>query len=163
MADIKKEEQLVRAYDLYFEPIFRFCYFKTKDAELAKDLAQDAFLKAWAYIEKGHDIENIRALLYKIAGNSVVDWYRKRKNESLETLEEGGFDPVDNAQSIDESEEVKIVLDKLRQLSHEDQEIIVWHYVEGLPIEEIAKMLGQSKNVVSVRIHRAVVKLKNIL
>ncbi len=163
MVNTPSEKLFIKAYDEYFEAIFRFCYLKTRDRELAKDLAQDAFLKAWVYLKSGNPIENTRALLYKIAGNSVIDWYRKKKGESLDNMVEGGFDPIDTAIPIDEQQEIKIVMSKLKQLSNEDQDLIVWHYVEGLPASDIANIINQNKNVVSVRIHRAVVKLKEIL
>lgn len=157
------EQQFVKAYDDYLEAIFRFCFFKTNNRDLAKDLAQDTFIRAWSYIQEGNDVENIRALLYKIAGNAVIDWYRKRKGESLDNLMEAGFDPVDSGEATDKYAEMQAIYSKLGKLSEDDQQLIVWHYVEDLTPEEIARMLRQNKNNVSVRIHRAVVRLKKLL
>ncbi|HAO64690.1 TPA: hypothetical protein DCQ44_01780 [Candidatus Taylorbacteria bacterium] len=157
------EQQFVKAYDEYLEAIFRFCFYKTNNRDLAKDLAQDTFIRAWKYIQEGNNIENMRALLYKIAGNAVIDWYRKRKGESLENLMEAGFDPVDVNAAADKHSEMQTVLGKLEKLSPDDQQLIVWHYVEGLTSEEISTTLKQNKNTVSVRIHRAVGRLKKFI
>lgn len=157
------EEQFVKAYDEYFEAIFRFCFFRTNNRELSKDLAQDTFMRTWRYLQMGNNVENIRALLYKIAGNTVVDWYRKRKSQSLEALIESGFDPVDSETVTDKWAEMQTILTSVEKLSVEDQHLVVWHYVEGLTAGEIAKTLKQNKNTISVKIHRAVEKLKKIL
>lgn len=158
------EEQFVKAYDQYFEAIFRYCFFRTNNRDLSKDLAQDTFMRTWSYIQMGNNVENIRALLYKIAGNTVVDWYRKRKNQSLETIMESGFDPSDDsADATDKQAEIQTILTNVEKLSVEDQHLVVWHYVEGLTAGEIANTLKQNKNTISVKIHRAVVKLRKIL
>lgn len=158
-----KEEQFVKAYDEYFEAIFRYCFFRTNNRDLSKDLAQDTFLRAWHYIQMGNNVENIRALLYKIAGNTVVDWYRKQKNQSLETLMESGFEPVDLETVNSNQAEMQVILTNVEKLSVEDQHLVIWHYVEGLTAGEIANTLKQNKNTVSVKIHRAVVKLRKLL
>lgn len=158
-----QEKNIIEAYDKYLEAIFRFCYFKTKDRELAKDLAQQTFLKAWTYLNDGQIIDNLRPFLYKIAGNMVIDWYRKQKKESLDTLMEQGFDPIDPQASASHLAEVEILLKNLNRLPAKDKELIVWHYVEDLSIKEIGQMLHESENTVSVRIHRAREKLKKII
>lgn len=163
MSNIVNEERFVKAYDEHLEAIFRFCFFRTNNRDLSKDLAQDTFMRAWRYIKMGNNVENMRALLYKIAGNTVVDWYRKRKNQSLETLMESGFDPADTEASTDKHAEIQAILTHVEKLSVEDQHLVVWHYVEGLTAGEIANTLKQNKNTVSVKIHRAVVKLRKIL
>ena len=157
------EQQFIKVYEDNLDAIFRFCFFKTNDRDLAKDLAQDTFIRAWNYISEGNKVDNIRALLYKIAGNAVIDWYRKRKNESLENLMEAGFDPVDGDLATDKRTELRTIFTLLRKLSDDDQQLIVWHYVDGLKPEEIAEIMKQNKNTISVRIHRAVSRLKKLL
>ena len=157
------EQQFVKAYDGYLEEIFRFCFFKTNNRDLAKDLAQDTFIRTWKYIQEGNKVENVRALLYKIAGNAVIDWYRKRKGESLENLMEAGFDPVDVNARTDKKAEIQSVLNTMEELALEDQQLIALHYVEGMSSEEISQILRQNKNTISVKIHRAVGKLKKLL
>ena len=157
------EEQFVKAYDEHLETIFRFCYFRTNDRNLSKDLAQDTFIRAWRYVEQGNQVQNMRALLFKIAGNTVVDWYRKRKVQSLEALMENGYDPIDLSASADGHSEMQSILTSVEKLSVEDKQLVVWHYVEGLTAGEIANTLKQKKSNVAVRIHRAVGRLKKLI
>src|SRR6056297_1917616 len=79
---IKKgdEHAFGELYDKYKDSIYRFVYFKVSNREKAHDLVNESFLKIYNYIREDKDIENFRAFLYKIARNSVIDFYRTRKD-----------------------------------------------------------------------------------
>lgn len=155
--------KLLVAYDAYADAIFRHCYFKTGERELAQDMTQDVFLKAWSYMQHQHSILNMRAFLYRLADNLVIDWYRKRKPQSLDVLLDAGFEPVETDSKIEEQAEVAHSLAKLRELGADDQKLITLRFVEDLSPGEIAEVLGESENTVSVRIHRAVKRLRTLL
>lgn len=157
------EQQFLKAYDSYMEAIFRFCFYKTNDRELAMDLMQQSFLKTWSYLKDGYDIDNIKAFVYKIAGNLVIDWYRKKKEQSLDNLREQGFDLTDISMDIERYVEARWSLETSNKLSLEDHQLIVFCYVEGMSPSEIASVTGKKVNTVSVAIHRAIERLKKIL
>jgi len=157
------EQKIVEAYDKYTEAIFKFCYFKTNDRELSKDLMQQTFLKAFEYMKKGNDLDNVRAFLYKIAGNLVIDWYRKKKEESLDNLIEQGFDIRDSTTNLEQGAEMELVIKTLEKLEQEEKDLIIWRYREDLSPKEISVITGQKVNTISVKIYRAVEKLKKIL
>lgn len=158
------ENNFIASYDQHADAIFRFCYLKTRNNELAKDLTQETFMKVWSYVKKGNEITHMKALLYRIAGNLVIDWYRKKKTESLEDLIEGGFEPRDTSFDALGKSELSWALGMLDKLGEDEKNLIIWRYVDGLSPKEIARTLGNLKeNVVSVRIHRALKKLKKLL
>ncbi|HEY9583769.1 MAG TPA: sigma-70 family RNA polymerase sigma factor [Candidatus Paceibacterota bacterium] len=153
-------------YVSYTDPIFRYCYFKVNDRELAKDMLQQSFMQLWSYMKNGESIENPKALLYRIAGNLVVDWYRKKKAESLDALTDAGLEPVSIVMGVDEIErsaEINNMFKMLNKIDENDQNYIIWRYVEDMSPAEIALMLGERENTVSVKIHRAVERLKKHL
>lgn len=163
-----RHEAFLEAYEVHSDAIYRFCLFKLSNAELAKDLVQDTFMKVWMYIAKGEDVENTKALLYRTAGNLVIDHYRqqarrKGRSESLEVLQEAGFEP-----SFDETESVINQIDGAQAVALISQvpapygETIFMRYVQNLEISEIVSITGESDNTVSVRIHRGLEKLKAI-
>lgn len=161
--DILKKEFL-QAYDKCADAIYRHLFFKTCDTELSKDLTQETFMKTWQYMAAGKQIENIKAFLYKIAGNLVIDNSRKKKEMSLDALEEAGaqFAQRDDDEFSDkvELERVRIAVDKL---SEKYREIVLLRYVDDLSLKEIAHLKAISTNVVSVRINRAITKLRKLL
>ncbi len=162
--DYKKlEKEFIEAYDSYVDGLFRLCHFKIKDREVAKDIVQQAFFNTWNQIKKGEVIENMQAFLYHITNNLIIDWYRKKKPEPLENLIDEGFDPPDTQNPTDKHSEFNWAMSKLDQLKEEEKNLIIWRYVEDMSINEISKIIEESENNVSVKIHRAVERLKKIL
>lgn len=156
------ERAFVEAYDRYADAIFRYCYFRVRDRERAKDLMHDAFAKTWAYLVAGNAIENLQAFLYKVAHNASVNEAVKSKALSLDALqEEGGYDPEERAlPSPEESAEGALLMRNLEALDDASREVLALRYVSGLPVAEVARVLGVAPNAASVRIHRALAKLR---
>ena len=79
MTPTDREVKFLEAYDQYSDAIFRYCYYRVYDREKAKDCVQEAYCRTWKYMESGKEIENLRALLYRIATNIIIDDSRKKK------------------------------------------------------------------------------------
>lgn len=159
--------QFKATYEEHSDALFRFAFYKLSDREKAKDVVQDTFVKVWEYMAAdGEEILNVKALLYRIATNAIIDNYRKKKELSLDTLLEDGFEPGDSHKGhtsmIDESE-AEIVISAIHSLEDEDRSLLLMRYIDGLTVKEIALATGQRENTVSVRIHRTLKTLKEIL
>jgi RNA polymerase sigma-70 factor (ECF subfamily) len=161
--NIKTQKSFISLYDSYFEKVFKFCYFRTHDRELSKDLAQQSFLKTWVYLQSNEEVENLKAFVYKVAHNLIIDWYKKKKESSLEVLTEAGFDPIDHTQHPESDAEYAILLSTLNELSEKDKTLIILKHVENMKPREIAIVLEKDVNTITVAIHRATQKLKKIL
>lgn len=162
---MRTEEDLSKAYEAFSDAIFRHCFFRVYQREYALDLTQQVFLKTWEYLAKGNKIDQMRAFLYRTANNLIIDETRKRKEQvSLDVLEEQGFEP-----HIDTREEVEAGIDGaqigtyLKQLAVDDREILVMRFIDDLSPKEIANILQETANVISVRLHRALKKLRELL
>ncbi len=162
---VSTEQDLSRAYEAFSDAIFRHCYFRVYQRDYALDLMQQVFMKTWEYLANGKSIENMRAFLYRTANNLIIDEVRKKKEQiSLDVLEEQGIEP-----GIDTREEVEAVIDGaqigtyLKRLPKDEREILVLRFIDDLSPKEIAEVLDETANVVSVRIHRALKKLRALL
>ncbi len=154
----------LKVYDTYANSIFRFCLVKTSNHEKAQDLTQEVFMRLWQALREGKKFTNERAFLYAVARNLVIDWYRKKKEISLEVLAESGFDPSsDDHIGIVQNVEFKYVMDVVGQLEDAYRDVVVLRYIDGLQPKEIAEILEESVNVVSVRINRAIKKLQDLI
>lgn len=159
-----REELFLRAYDNYADDIFRHCFFRVRDRELARDLTQETFLRVWRTLVRGVEIREIRPFLYKVALNLIIDHSQKKKAISLDALQEEGFEPgVDTAERQQNFLDGARALEKLEELGDKYRDAVYLRYVAGLSPEEIAVSLGESSNVVSVRIHRGLKKLRQLL
>lgn len=148
------------AYAEYKDAIFRHCYFRVFDRELAKDVLQETFVKTWEYLAAGNDIDNTRAFLYRVATNLIINGTRKKKDSSLDALQEQGFDPgeEDDMSKRDYIQEQR-VLDLLSKVEEPYRNAVTLRYIEGYSPAEIAELTGESPNAVSVRIHRGLKQL----
>lgn len=165
MKSIRNAEDFTKAYDALADAIFRHCYFRVSDRERAKELMQETFIRAWNYIVDGHTIEQPKAFLYRVAHNLIVDEYRSRRGEaSLDDLREKGFDVgTDARDALHAKIEAADILGLLDKIGTKYQEVIILRYIDGLGPKEIAKVIGESENAVSVRIHRGVRQIKKLL
>ena len=152
--------EFIKAYDEWGDDIFRFVFLKTKNRDTALDLTQETFIKVWEYIEAGNAIGHMRGLLYQIARNLVIDTYRKKTTVSLESLSESGFDPIaPEDQSFDDFE-IKEAMAIIDELDAKYRDPILLRYVEELSVQEIADILDEAENTISVRIHRGIEKIR---
>lgn len=159
------KENFIQAYEEHSDAIFRFCLYKLYfDREKAKDLMQQTFTKTWDYISEGKEIDNLKAFLYKTARNLIIDYHRKKKEQSLENILDSGRQFGDSStEEIHDKIEVEKYKKLMQDLDEKYREAVMLRYVEELKPQEIAEILDISVNNVSVRIHRGLKKLKELI
>lgn len=151
------EKSFFELYERESDSLFQFVFFRVSDREVAKDLVQESFLKLWESLSAGKGIDNKRAFLFRIASNKVIDRYRKAKEYSLDLLAESGFDaPLEVLISLEEQIDMKSAMKAIEKLPEKYREAVWLRNVEEWAVKDIAKHLGESENVVSVRIHRGI-------
>lgn len=173
MRDI--EQAFKNAFEAYSDELFRHASLRLSDRERALELTQEAYLRAWQYAskDKGEAIREWRPFLYRTLKHLIIDEYRKMKSYSLEGMIEGGEGgsveallPPDESNTLEAAMgrfDGKQALAALQKLPDAYREALALRFVEGLSPKEIAKILEESENVVSVRIHRGLKKLKALL
>ena len=164
-----KKRQFVKFYNQHSPKIYRFIYLKVNSPQDTEDLTSDAFLKFWKNLDGKKDkIDNPRALLYKIANNSVIDFYRKKSRTELIT------DPEDNIitrikdksnlnKEISLSEDVLQIKEALGNIKEEYRDIIMWHYLDDFSAKEISQITEKPEGTIRVSIHRALKSLKQAI
>ncbi len=156
-------------YNDNIDQLFRFTLFRVTDKERAIDIVQDVFYKYYKYLEdsliKPEEISfNHKAFLFKTTRNTIIDHYRKKHTQSLDDLLESGYEySSDEDVTHDTSVNIdyKKVIESLKTLDQESQELIYMRFIEGMSIGDIAEVTGQKDNTISVKIHRILDKLKH--
>lgn len=165
---MQAQEIFAEAYDQHADAIFRHCYLRVYDRELARDLTQETFMKAWNhYGETEEKIENLKSLLYKIATNLIIDHSRRpssKKSASLEDMVEMGMEPgEDRSAKLKDELDAKDALKVLEHIKEEYREVIMLRYFSDLSLKQTAEALGINENLVSVRLNRALQDLRKHL
>jgi RNA polymerase sigma-70 factor (ECF subfamily) len=164
--NLTPEQELADAYGKYADAIFRHCYFRVFDRERGKELMQETFMRAWTYIADGKKkkVENMRAFLYRIANNLIVDEVRKKKELSLDELQRNGWDPsYDGIEDMQKKVEQNKIFSMLQHVQKDYREVLIMRYIDGLTPADIAEILGESPNAISVRLHRGIKQLHGLL
>lgn len=157
------ENVFLEWHTTYSDAIFRFCLIKTSKREVALDLTQESFTKLWEYIAQGNEVSEPKALLYRIATNLIIDYYRKKKSDSLDALTQNGFDIAEIPEISPERRfDIQQLYTKINELPDKYKDILIMRFVDDLSIPEIAEVYNEHENTISVRIHRAVDKLRQL-
>lgn len=167
----KDKEVFIKVYDDFAGDIYRFVYFKVGHIEEAKDLTSMVFLKTWNHIQNNSltSSSTLRALLYKIARTSIVDYYRETGSKLEVSLDDEDnhleiFDETHDLEGdVDRNADLLRIKNKLPLLKEEYREIIVLKFVNDLEIDEISEVTGKTKGNVRVLLHRSLSALKDLL
>ncbi len=161
------------AFEAYSDELFRHASIRLSDRERAMELTQETFMKVWVYAQRGTaDIRELRPFLYRTLRNLIIDEYRKHKATSLEAMAERAQMDVEDFMTPDESNTLEAAVGRhegvralkaLQELPEPYREAVTLRYVDGLSPQEIAKLIDESENVASVRVHRGLKKLKAAL
>ena len=158
------EAQFLKAFDEYADALFRHCFFRVSDRETAKDLVQETFMRAWDSLRLGKEVRDYRAFLYRVVDNLIIDFYRKGKAVSLEGLGDKEKNTLfyDERGAHEVGDDARRVLLEIQKLPEEQQKVVTMRDVDELSPKEIAAIVGETENAVSVRIHRGAEKLRKI-
>ena len=159
------EKLFLKAYESHADGLFRFLALKVSDREVASDLLQETFARAWNYAASGQTILEWKPFLFRTAYNLVVDTYRKRRSVSLDVLiEDQGFAIPDDGDAVSiRRAEFRRMRSAIDTLDEAYRDVLVFRFSDDLPPREIARIMGLTENVVSVRIHRGLKMLRERL
>ncbi|OGG87704.1 hypothetical protein A2592_01025 [Candidatus Kaiserbacteria bacterium RIFOXYD1_FULL_42_15] len=158
-----QEKVFIKSFSEYGDAIFRFCIVKVSNIDLAEDMTQEVFTRYWQYLRNGKEMTNTRSFLYTIANNMAKDWYKKKKSDSLDEKMESGNIPKDMSASPETVAEYQEVLDNIEDMEQKDKEVLLLKHVEGLDPKDIAEVLEETANTISVRLNRATKRLQQQL
>jgi RNA polymerase sigma-70 factor (ECF subfamily) len=140
-----------------------YAFLEVHSHSMSEDLVQDTFMKTWKYLVKGGKILLMKAFLYHILNDLIVDQYRKHKTSSLDALLEKGFDrdTDDSGRAVNFLDGKNAML-LIGSLPEKYQTVMRMRYTQDLSLSEMSLLTGQSKNSVAVQLHRGLEKLKII-
>lgn len=150
-------------YDQLVDSLYRFVLLKTNSVEAAQDIVSETFTKFWRYLSR-YKAKNVRAYLFAIARNAIVDYYRtESKHISIDTCElivDRKLSPELESVLKEQHQEL---LAALKKLPESYAEILQLRFIEELSIKETAKIIKKSGVVVRVTQYRALKKLKTLI
>lgn len=152
-------------YDEYHPLLYSYIYRRVGNVEIARDLAADVFRRFLQAMANGNGPDKqLRAWLYRVAHNIVVDHYRRQQSNQSYPLEDKWIsaegDPDQAAEQSIKSERVRAAM---LHLTPEQQEVIALKFLEGLSNDEVAQVTEKSVGAIKALQHRALAALRRQL
>ena len=140
-----------------YDKIYRYCYFKMYDDQIAQDITQETFLR---FYKQGLNLGSDKELpyLYTIAKNLCINHFRRRTTESLEEITEEVID--DPTEDLISNLTLRMIMSKLPE---DEQELIFLRYVNEVSITTICKITGLSRFAVYRKLSKSLKWLKEEL
>ncbi len=170
----KKEASLIRQckkkdkvaqyqlYRLYVKAMFNIAVRMTGNKETAEDVLQEAFIKAFAEIDKLKDEKAFSGWLKRIVINRSIDAMRKEKYTRL-NIETFSEQHEEIAEDIDEATDPELVHQLIKKLPDGARQVLVMHALEGYKHAEIGIQLGISESTAKTQFFRAKQLLKKMI
>ncbi len=166
-----QEDSFLKAFEEYHQALFRHASMRINDREKAIDLVHDTYAKVWLYVKNGQVIDSFRPFLYKVLNNLIIDEYRRRKDVSLDALfeqegvDEGSFSELheSSVEALAATIDGRKAFEVVATLPDHYREVLTLRFVDQLGPREIAALLEESENVISVRIYRGLQLLRDTI
>ncbi len=159
------EAAFERLYDLYYNPVFRYLFIRTKEKRQAEDLTQAVFIKVYNTIGRFElTSSDPLSFFFTVARTTLIDHFRKEKHspvfddEVIKARQDNEHDPHNHA-NIRESEDV--IRQAMRELTEDQKEIITLKFLNDLSNKEIAEITGKKEEAIRQLQLRALRKLRD--
>ena len=160
-------ERLVRAFNELRDELISTLLFVLGNREDAHDAAQDAFLKCWGARGQLHQVQNLRAWIFRVCFNTAKDMQRSAWNRRVKTLRGEEFMVAPNEPTPVQTLETKESVERLRQailgLRDEEKEVFLLRQNGELTYEQIAELRHVPVGTVKTRMRSALEKLRKLL
>lgn len=155
-------------FEMFYQRIYNIALFMTKDRNLAQDVVQETFFKAFKQLHTLKDGNKLEAWLASIASKTALDFLRKQKRWNKITTENIYLDELVSKNQFEPSVEMiveerflkNLLRQEISELKPDHKQVIILKYGYELKDEEIASVLEINVGTVKSRINRAKLALK---
>jgi RNA polymerase sigma-70 factor (ECF subfamily) len=154
-------------YESHLNEIYRYILFRVHDHDEAEDLTAKVFLEAWESlvdVHRGQKIQNIRAWVYRVAHNKVIDYYRTRKvHESIDDIADTKLPGGWLESKTDDLFASRKLADGVRRLPPNYQEVIILRFINEMSHAEVAEIMNLTESHVRVLQYRALKRMRELM
>jgi len=154
-------------YELYLKEIYRYIFFRIYNHDEAEDLTTKVFLEAWESLTRKpqeRKIENIRAWIYRIAHNKVIDYRRTRKSQvPIENNPDRNLLVAGLENEMDDLFLSQKLAEGIRRLPANYQQVIILRFINQLSHAEVAAIMQITESHVRVLQHRALMLMREMI
>ncbi|MCL7455049.1 MAG: sigma-70 family RNA polymerase sigma factor [Anaerolineae bacterium] len=160
-----EEAALGEVFDTYYPALYRYIYYHIRHRETAEDLTAEVFTRMLEQLAEGcGPSQHLRAWLYRVAYNVVVDESRRQAYRDHDPLDDGATSGDGN---VERQAEHSLLRDKARvalgELTPDQRAVLILKYLEGYGNRDVARMLGTTIGAVKALQYRGLVAMRRRL
>lgn len=154
MEDAKhgSQEAFTLLYNLYFTPVWRYVYLRTKNRGEADDLAQTIFLKVYKSLPRYRNTDAAPlSYFFTVARNTIIDHWRKKSHGVIysdEAVNHASDTQADPNDKVKQKEDQEMITKALGTLTEDQEEAIVLRFMSGLSTKEISDVTGKREDAI---------------
>lgn len=151
-----------KIYNDFFQKIYQFVFFKINNQPKAEDICSEVFLRFVDFV-KNNDVDNVSAVLYRIARNLIIDDSRKNKedlvgDDKMELIKDDEEINFDDKYINDEN-----LFGVLSSLNDDYRDIIVMYYINEMSLKDVAKVFNKTEGAAKTMLSRAMKQMREKL
>lgn len=147
----------------YWERLYRWLCRLTRDGNVAEDIAQETFLKAFAGVNSFRAGSNFRAWLFRIAHNNFVNQRRAIRHNRQPLVPEIAEEPRGPVGEMLSREAMQLIAEAVAKLPSDFRGALTLRVEEGLSFRDIAEVMGITEETARWRVFKARQKLMAVL
>ncbi|SET70718.1 RNA polymerase sigma-70 factor, ECF subfamily [Natronincola peptidivorans] len=163
---MEEKKDLESIYRYYFNDIYQYLFYLSRHPQIAEDLTQETFYRAYLYLES-YKGEKVKPWLLRVAKNAFIDWYRKEKRhvsleptvlESIPNKEQRGPEEVYLL-----AEKIEGWVERVKDLPPKQQQVLLLCDYYDFTYQEIADVLHLTLADVKTSLFRGRKKVKELM
>lgn len=148
-------------YAEYFTPIWRYIFYRVRSREETEDIVQNVFIKAFQSVSRFEQQKvDPLAYFYTIARNTLIDYWRKKKDVPIERAALIRDNDADPHELVAQMENRTLAQKAIAKLEGDQREVIVLRFINDMSVRETAHIMGKSEAAVRQMQLRAIKTLR---
>lgn len=149
------ESEFDKIYSDNYPKVIRLCLgYVAGDSMLAKDLAQEVFIKVWENLDSFRSESSLSTWIYRITVNTCLTSFRGKRTVNISNNLYNLVSEIDSDSLVNDKEhKLKQLYNCINTLNKDNKSIILLE-LEGLPQKDIAEVMGLTHEAIRVRVHR---------
>lgn len=153
----QRYERMVREFSA---DVYRYAFWLCRDRNMAEELSQETFLRAWKAFDSLQDEGSAKSWLFTIVRRENARQYERKQ---LDVIDDADLSAVEGSKDYDTSTEAFALRRALEKLPEDYREPLILQVIGGFTSEEIAEQMGLKPGAVMTRLFRARQKLREML
>ncbi len=159
--DSERRRRFDRIVAVFHQDMYRYAAWLSRNPEVAEEVVQEALLRAWKSLDALRDDEASKPWLLTIVRRENARYFERKR---LETVDIDDLTPAQSAMIAEEdNEQVRDMRESILKLDDDYREPLVLQVLMGHSTQEIAELMGLKQGAVLTRLHRARLKLRDVI